>query len=482
MKITVELPESSASPRAPHPWTRRQFVRGAGFGALGMSLPEVLRLRAEAHSKRGKAKSCILIFLFGGPSQIDTFDMKPDAPAEFRGEFKPIDTSVPGLRICEHMPRIARVARHLAVVRSVTMTGRVIGNGDHHADTYYMLTGRRPDRTFFVEGINRKPHGDDWPFVGSTVSSRVAHDPELPGVVQLPCRSGEVTGYINPGQFSGLLGPNHEPVLVRGTLEQPRALNVPQFALPADLDMGRIGGRRGLADRLDEWSRRVDKAGERFGNLDAHNRKAVALLTSAKARQAFDLGCEPARVRERYGNEINAQSVLMARRLVEAGVPFVAVHWLGRRVGAGLSWDTHSDNFGQLKKVLLPPFDSCLSALLEDLETRGLLESTLVAVTAEMGRTPKVGDPRTRVGAPGRDHWINLQSCLFAGGGIRGGQVYGSSDKIAAYPRDCPVGPEHLAATIYHAMGLTEEELVLRDRTNRPLFLTEEGARPLPLF
>jgi hypothetical protein len=450
---------------------------------LGLGLPEVLRLQAQARTGRrpGKAKSCIMIFLFGGPSQIDTWDLKPDAPVEFRGEFKPITTSAPGIHLCEHLPRTARVAHHLALVRSLTMSGRVIGNGDHHADTYYMLTGHRPDRSFFVEGINRKPHGDDWPFIGSTVAFRRPPAADVPGVVQLPARSGEVTGYINPGQFSGLLGPSFEPVMVRGTLEKPFDLAVPQLTVPAEVDTHRLNGRRDLVGRLDSWQRQFEHSGTPLAAYDTYQRKAFTLVTSDRTKRAFDLSSEPIRVRERYGPDINSQSMLLARRLVEVGVPFVCVHWIGRIVGAGLSWDTHTDNFGQLKTVLLPAFDAGYAALLEDLELRGLLDETLVVVSAEMGRTPKVADPRNKNNEPpGRDHWIHCQTALLAGGGIRGGQVYGASDRIAAYPSDRPVSPEHLAATVYQAMGIAEN-LVVQDRQGRALGLLEEG-QALPLF
>src|SRR5437763_10971585 len=247
------------------PWTRRQLVQGLGFGALGLGLPDLLRLQAAPVRR---AKSCIIIWLFGGPSHVDIWDMKPDAPDGYRGEFKPVATSVPGIRLCEHLPRTARHAHHLALVRSVTMSGRAIGDGDHHADTYYMLTGHAPDRSFFVEGINRKPHSDDWPFVGSVIGwQRSRGGSGLPGVVQLPARSGEITGYVNPGQFSGLLGPNYEPFMIRGVLDKPRELSVPQFALPADVDLRRLGDRKELLQRLDGWQ----KAG---GAYDVHHQKA----------------------------------------------------------------------------------------------------------------------------------------------------------------------------------------------------------------
>lgn len=460
--------------------SRREFVRGIGMGALGLSLPGVFAVPevAAAGALPGRAKRCIVIFLFGGPSQLDTWDMKPQAPLENRGEFSPIETSVPGLQICEHLPRTAQVMRHVALVRSVTMAGRAFGNGDHHADTYYMLTGHRPDRSFFAEGIGRKPLNDDWPFLGSTFASRVSRDRELPAVVQLPARSGEVTGVINPGQFCGKLGPEYEPVLVRGTLERPRTLSAPQFSLPPEIGLGRLERRGDLLHRLDQWQKHLE-TGSVLENYLAHEQKALALLTSPKSKQAFDITREPEAVRARYGEDINSQSMLLARRLIEAGIPLVTVHWVGRKVGAGLSWDTHSDNFNQLKQTLLPPFDSGYSALLTDLQERGLLDETLVLVYAEMGRTPKIGDPRPG-GTNGRDHWVNCLSVLFAGGGIRGGQVYGASDAIAAFPATRPVYPEEIAATVYAAAGI-RENLQHRDRDGRTINLAED-AEPLPLF
>lgn len=436
-----------------------------------------------------------MLFLFGGPAQSDTFDLKPEAPVEFRGEFSPIDTSVPGLRWTEHLPRLARLAHHIALVRSVTMSEESIG--DHHADTYYMLTGHRPDRSFFVEGINRKPHDDDIPCLNSAVARALGQPPDLPGVVQLPALSGEVTNYLNPGQFSGRLGPRHSPLLIRGAIDKPRDLAAPDFLLPGDLSAGRLDQRRQLLAALDQWqvvgqprptADRLPAAG--FGGEQApggvatwsvHERRAFELLTSPKIRRAFEVSQESEASRRRYGEDINGQSLLLARRLLEAGVPSIAVHWIGRRVGAGLSWDTHSDNFGQLKNVLLPALDAGLSAFLEDLHDRGLLEETVVFVAGEMGRTPKVGDPRTGgQGPPGRDHWIHLMPALFAGGGIRGGQVYGTSDRVAAYPADHPVRPGDLAATLFQALGIPPD-FSYTDREGRAFRLLEDG-HPLPLL
>lgn len=489
------------------PWSisggasRRSFLGGLGGAALGLGGAPTLwpqpglglgPLPALAAAGRGPAKRFLMLFLFGGPAQSDTFDLKPDAPLEYRGEFQPIDTSVPGIRWTEHLPRLARLAHHIALVRSVTMSEESIG--DHHADTYYVLTGHRPDRSFFVEGINRKPHETDVPCLNSAIARALSQPPNLPGVVQLPALSGEVTNYINPGQFSGRLGPRYAPLLVRGQIDRPRDLAAPDFLLPADLPTDRLDLRRKLLTAIE----RSPEVGPFRGPLpppaevlreqltglttwNIHERRAYELLTSPDVQRAFDLAREPEETRARYGEDINGQSLLLARRLLEAGVPSIAVHWIGRRVGAGLSWDTHSDNFGQLKNVLLPALDAGLSALLEDLHDRGLLEETVVFVAGEMGRTPKVGDPRTGgVGPPGRDHWIHLLPALFAGGGIRGGQVYGASDRVAAYPADHPVRPGDLAATVFQALGIPPDA-VYTDREGRKFSVLESG-QPLPLL
>ncbi len=471
--------------------SRRQFAQGLAWGGLGLGCGLGFgQPGGNASTGTVRAKRCLMLFLFGGPAQSDTFDLKPEAPVEYRGEFNPIETSVPGMLWTEHLPRLARLAQHIALVRSVTMSEESIG--DHHADTYYLLTGHRPDRSFFVEGINRKPREDDVPCLNSAVARALGHPPDLPGVVQLPALSGEVTNYINPGQFSGRLGPRHAPLLVRGAIEQPRDLAAPDFVLPSDLPGTRLDHRRNLLTALDQWQRAGESAldirsGRSTGEAaslatwSVHERRAFELLTSPGVKRAFDVTREPDETRLRYGEDINGQSLLLARRLLEAGVPSVAVHWIGRRVGAGLSWDTHSDNFGQLKNALLPALDAGLSALLQDLHDRGLLEETVVFVAGEMGRTPKVGDPRTGgKGPPGRDHWIHLMPALFAGGGIRGGQVYGASDRVAAYPAEHPVRPGDLAATLFESLGIPRD-FAYQDREGRTFRLLEEG-RPLPLF
>ncbi|MBM4073462.1 MAG: DUF1501 domain-containing protein [Planctomycetes bacterium] len=471
-------------------WTRRQFVRGLGFGGLGFGLSEALQVQATTGvGGFGRARRCLMIFLWGGPSHIDTFDMKPDAPVEYRGEFRPIATSVAGIQWCEHLPRTARHAHHLAVVRSLTQHGRG-GQSDHHTDAYYLLTGQQPTPQDRALGINRRPRPDDWPFIGSTVAYCRPVDAAMPAVVALPKIHDEATGYVVPGQSAARLGPAYEPLLVRGTPDArqvrgflPRDLRTPAFELPADIATDRLAGRHDLLGRLSAWQRGVESRGlPRVWN--EHQRRAFGLLTSSRVRRAFDLSHEAEPVRQRYGDNINGQSTLLARRLLEAGVPFVCVHWNSPEVSPiVVHWDTHGDTFLHLKNHLLPTFDLLFSALLDDLQQRGLLDSTLVLVLGEMGRTPKWDDPCVRGTSyqPGRDHWVNCMFALLAGGGIRGGQIHGSSDRIAAYPRESPVYPGDLAATIYHALGIRREQLVHTDRLGRPVHLLDEG-EALPLF
>ena len=476
------------------PIHRREFVHGLGFSMLGLGMSDLAALagpRADADGAAGfgRAKHCIFLFLYGGPSQIDTWDMKPEAPVEFRGEFQPIRTAVPGLDCCEHLPKLAARTQHLAVIRSLTMQGRVAA-GDHHIDAYYVLTGQRPDAATVAQGINRKPHHDDWPFMGATAAYCRPVPADLPACVQLPFYSNEFSGYVVPGQFAGKLGPAYEPLLVHGTPDpavkhgfKPREFSIPQFSLPDEINGRRLGGRRDLLTRLDAWHQRVEQ-NRVIDSFSAHEERAFTLLSSRRVKEAFDLDREPEELRARYGNTVNGQGALMARRLVEAGVPFVSVHWrTPERSPLVANWDTHADNFFHLREELLPEFDTLLSALLDDLDQRGLLESTLVLAMGEMGRTPRWNDPRVRGTSyqPGRDHWVNCMFALMAGGGVRGGQVYGASDRIAAYPAEKPVWPGDIAATVYHALGIRDEQLVYTPRDGRPIRLLDEG-ESLPLF
>ncbi|MCE9533713.1 MAG: DUF1501 domain-containing protein [Planctomycetes bacterium] len=460
--------------------SRRTFLAASGLSFCGLSLRDVVRCAPTAAPK-GKAKSTILIWLSGGASHIDTWDMKPDAPVEYRGPFQSIETSAPGIRLCEHLPLTAKQAHHLAIVRSLGHYGR--GTGDHHAGYYYNLTGHEPDPTFRQLLNNRRPYATDWPFIGSVVTAKRTPHPYLPSLITLPQKPGHPE-YTRPGQFSARLGVENDPVYVLGSIDKPTDFTTPVLTLSGEVTPARLADRRSLMNTLDEINRNLDHAAAT--TYSKQQTKAFSLLTAPKAKAAFDLKAEPQSLRERYGNTINGMSMLMARRIVEAGVPFVSVFWmespkLSDLCKSGGGWDTHGSNFSCLKEHLLPEFDRCYSALLGDLHDRGLLGETLVHVNSEMGRMPKIGDPRS--GGPkgaGRDHWTHCQSVLFAGGGIRGGQAYGSSDKVAAYPFDRTVAPEDVAHTIYRAMGIDNLEAI--DRENRPYNLLPDGAPINGLF
>ncbi len=462
---------------------RRTFLVAGGLGFCGLHLPGLLRADpGPSPPQRRPARAVILLWLSGGASHIDTWDMKPDAPAEYRGEFRPAATSAPGVRLCEHLPRVARQAQHLAVVNSLGHYGR--GTGDHHAGYYYNLTGHEPDPSFRALLNARTPRASDWPFIGSVVASKCPPHPYLPRLVTLPEKTGGPE-FTRPGQFAARLGLEYDPLYVLGRYERPLDFAVPALALEGDVDGRRLQSRRDLLCAVDAAGRSFDRAAG-AGVFSRQQERGFALLQSPRLKEALDLGREPERVRARYGETVNGMSVLLARRLVEAGVPFVTVFskedpGLDRLCKSGGSWDTHGNNFGCLRDHLLPEFDRYFSALLEDLHQRGLLGETLVLVSSEMGRKPRVGDVRSGgPGGAGRDHWTNCMSVLFAGGGVRGGQTYGASDRVAAYPADRAVAPEDVARTVYHALGITDLEAT--DREGRPFRLLDGGAPILGLF
>jgi hypothetical protein len=463
---------------------RRTFLVASGVGFAGLHLPSLLAAEAPA-PRAGRARSTILIWLSGGASHIDTWDMKPDAPAEYRGLFRPVATSAPGLRLCEHLPRLGRQAHHLAVVRSLGMHRRDL-TGDHHAGYYYNLTGHAPDRTFLTLGNNRTPQRSDWPFLGTVIGYKRPRHPYLPQVISLPEKPGAPT-YTRPGQFAARLGLDYDPVYVLGNNDRPNEFVIPALSLQGDVDARRLASRRQLLQAVDQAARGVDEAA-RTTDYSRQQQRAFSLLSAPQTKAAFDVSREPLAVREAYGQSVNSLSMLMARRLVEAGVPFVSVFWLGdeRRsnelnCASGGGWDTHGNNFGCLQRWLLPEFDRSFSALLDDLHQRGLLEQTLVLVTSEMGRKPRIGDPRSGgVRGAGRDHWTHCMSVLLAGGGIRGGQAYGTSDRVGGYPDDRPTAPEDIAKTVYYAMGIEDLEAV--DREGRPFHLLPEGTPLRDLF
>jgi hypothetical protein len=394
--------------------------------------------------------------MWGGPSQQETFDLKPNAPDGIRGEFKPIATSVPGIRICEHLPRLAELANRYAILRSVTHTGV-----NHGTSAYHMLTGH----IHFTPGTLRHPTPNDYPSVGCAVARFGRQPAEVPPYVALPSVLYDGDGGEVPGQGPGFLGQRYAPFLVNGDPTRPD-FSIETLTLPSDLDMARLRQRQSLQAAL-------DRAGERLTAarvVDSHYERAFRLLQSPTTRRAFNLAAEPDRLRERYGYHHFGQSCLLARRLVEAGVPLITVYWNSPSLTTDQSWDTHANSFNRLKDHLLPAFDRAMTALLEDLRGRGLLDETLVVWMGEFGRTPKINKNA------GRDHWGFCQSVLLAGAGVRGGQVYGSSDGAAAYAAELPVSPDDLAATVFHSLGVRQDH-ELHDAQGRPLSLC--GGKPV---
>lgn len=464
--------------------SRRQFIVASGLGLAGHSLiPQVSGATAEPpRANRGNAKSTILFFLCGGASHIDMWDLKPNAPVEYRGPFQPIETSAPGLRLCEHLPLLARQAHHLALINSV---GATVNTNDHHAGYYHNLTGHVPDPTFLIQGNNRKPYPDDWPYMGCVVASKRPQRPGMPNAVTLPWKPSQAP-YTRPGQFAAKLGVKYDPLYVYGSRENPTRFRAPDLALSTDVALNRFEFRTKLLAGLDDARRDL----EQFSSIQSWNaqqERAISLLASAATTTAFDVSQESPETIARYGKTINGMSLLAARRLVEAGVPFVTVFWseeneeINKKCLSGGGWDTHGNNFGCLKEDLLPEFDRGFSALIEDLADRRMLDETLLMVTSEMGRTPKIGDPRSsKLASPGRDHWTHCLTDVLAGGGIRGGQVFGSSDRRAEYPANRPVTPADVTKTVYHAMGI--DNLEAADSQGRPYNLLDEGHPIVDLF
>ena len=441
---------------------RRALLRAGSLALAHLGWPALLAARASSQTDSGsfgRAKSCILLFMWGGPAHQDTWDLKPEAPAEIRGEFKPIATRAPGIQICEHLPLLADRADRLAIVRSLTHS-----NVDHTASTHFLLTGQPP------------PAGNDlakdWPHIGSVLARLGRGRGPLPPFVSMrpkPHIENDVPRFVEQshGQFAGWLGQGYNPLTIDADPSHSE-YHVGDFALPAEVSLARLEDRRSLLGDVNEQLRRLEQA---VPAMDDFYRRAFELLSSAAGGRAFDLDAEPPAVRDRYGRHPHGQSVLQARRLVEAGVPLVTVYWPSEGIkNISVYWDTHSRNFIDLKQRLMPPADQAFSALLDDLENRGLLDETLVVWTGEFGRTPRVGQRNSDAGAgaDGRDHWPGCFSAVLAGGGIRGGQVYGSSDRYAAYPASNAVAPVDLVATMYHCLGVAPE-LALEDQQGRPL-------------
>jgi hypothetical protein len=446
--------------------TRREVLRAGGLGLFGLSLPELLRGRTANASPRkdlpgqggGRAKSCIVFFLLGGPPQHETWDPKPDAPAQIRGDFKPIATSVPGLRVGELMPRSAQLAHHVCVLRAMSTNDNA-----HSSSGYWMLTGT-PHQPLNTENA-KLGAPNDWPCLGAVVQRLNRGKVGLPAAVTLPMRIFNTGGIPWPGQTAGFLGRNADPWLFHC---DPAAADfrVPEFSLSGEVPPVRLESRRSLLQQVNQRLDAVERTGT-LSQYDAQTQQAFDLLRSARSRKAFDLASEPPAVRDRYGRNHFGQSVLLARRLVEAGVQLVQVNWYraADEPSENPCWDTHTDNSKRLKHALMPPMDQAYAALLEDLAQRGLLEETLVIWTGEFGRTPKI-NPRG-----GRDHWGHVFSVALAGGGVRGGQVLGASDSIGGHPKDGRVQPQDLTATIFHCLGYRPDSEI-HDSLGRPLPLS----------
>ncbi len=321
--------------------------------------------------------------------------MKPDAPLEYRGPFQSIATSAPGIRLCEHLPMLAQQAHHLAIVPSV---GSSVSTNDHHAGYYYNLTGHVPDPTFLSLGNDRRPYPDDWPFMGTVVGQRVAQHPDFPNAITLPHMPSKAP-YTRPGQFAARLGIQYDPLYVQGSNELPLEFHSPSLVLSGDVSADQLKSRTELLSKLNSARRSFEATASPSG-WKKQQERTMNLLLSSKASTAFDLSSESTHTKDRYGSTVNAMSLLLARRLAEIGVPFITVFWkeneaIADRCKSEGAWDTHGNNFGCLKEHLLPEFDRAFSALLEDLHQRGMLDETLVLVTSEMGRKPKIGDPRS---------------------------------------------------------------------------------------
>lgn len=447
----------SGSPVISRP-SRRDLLRAGGLGLFGLTLIEQLRAEAAGSSRPGSASACILLYMHGGPSHLDTLDPKPGAPSGIRGEFASIPTVIPGVRVAEHLQRTARVLRHGALVRSVHHAF-----SNHNPATQAVLSGRPPGS----DNPAIAPGPDDFPAVGSVVARIKPAARALPSFVHLPELAND--GPVAPGQFAGFLGQAHQPFVLRGDPTDPDFI-LPELTLPPDLTERRLEDRRALLRHVDAQAAALE-AHAGGTALGPYYERAIDLLTSPAAKDAFDLSGEDPGLRDRYGRNRYGQSVLLARRLIEAGVRFVTVN-----MGASSldGWDTHKNNFAELRDRLCPQADRFIAALLADLDERGLLGTTLVVWIGEFGRTPRVGQGIGNNGtdATGRDHWPHCYSVLLAGGGIRGGQVYGASDRIGAYPQDRPVTPGDLAATVFRALGL-DPRLLIRDRLGRPLALAE---------
>ncbi|MFN0198976.1 MAG: DUF1501 domain-containing protein [Planctomycetaceae bacterium] len=469
--------------------SRRTAIQAGAIGLMGLGMNHVAPMRQVSAAPVGttpKARACIYIFLSGGLAQSDSFDLKPEAPADVRGEFLPIATQSPGLEICEHLPLLAQRSRHWSLCRSLTHStdGHTLGH-------YYMLTGRSGETPGFSG--DRKTSPNDFPSIASMAGYAAQHlltnasnapvsSNNLPPSVVLPETLVHWSGGVIPGQFGGQMGYRYDPWFVEASpynnvwkgafpeynfpnlglpfREEDREFRAPNLQLPHELTQVRFNKRLEVLRHIEEQQKFLDQAAatKSFGRL---REGAISILNDNRVQQAFDVTNAPDDEQERYGRNSYGWSLLMTRRLIEAGVTLVQVN-----LGNNETWDTHGDAFPRLKDKLFPPTDRAIAALLDDLVDRGLLESTLIVMAGEFGRTPKISNsPPYKL--PGRDHWGAVQTAFFAGGGINGGSVVGTSDKNAAYPAANPQKPDDMAATIYDSLGIPHEA-VWYDEVDRP--------------
>jgi hypothetical protein len=473
-----------ARPRAnqlQHPiFTRRDILQAGAIGLLGLSAADVQALRAAsaAQGERLAApRSVIYIFLSGGLSQHDSFDPKPDAPENIRGDFSRIATQTPGVHICEHLPRLAARSRRWALVRSLSHP-----SNDHSLGHHIMLTGRSEAPPGFNPS---KPEPTEFPSLASIAGYLLKGRNNLPSAAVVPFAYIHHTGRLVNGQFAGQMGSRYDPWLIQAAHNCPGygacpncfdhqrrpgghvgdpVFQTPNLRLPEGLTQGRLSDRRGLLALIERQQRFLDRAAS-VVTMDRYRQSATSLLASGKVRAAFDLDNEQPSVLDAYGRNLFGWSCLLARRLVEIGVSMVQVN-----LGRNETWDTHGNAFPHLKNDLLPPMDQCVSALIDDLESRGLLDSTMIVMAGEFGRTPKVSTLKQFYELPGRDHWGAVQTVFFAGGGVQGGTIVGESDRIGAYPKSAKQTPENMAATIHQALGIPRQACWV-DPTNRPFFV-----------
>ncbi len=444
-----------------HRFSRRQMLRAGGLGMLGLSLPRLLQASSQPTAQIApRAKQVIFLFQFGGPSHLETFDMKPGAPSEYRGPHQAMVSRNPDVLVNARLPRTAAIMDKVTVIRSVHHK-----MSNHNSAAYYALTGKAPP----TDDQRLRDSSDLFPAYGSVVDKFLLNkDPQLPTFVSYPCTIAD--GSVTPGQHASFLGKKYDPLYVP---RDPNDANfaLPEFSLPQGLSMDRLQHRRGLQQFLDQQSRLMDYAGEAQG-LDEYYTKALAMLNSSRVRNAFDLSQESRTTREAYGRTTYGQGCLLARRLAESGVKFSTCYFsesIGGRSMTEGGWDTHGFDGTRMYPIIenyhLPITEHTLPTLLHDLEQRGMLDETLVVWMGEFGRTPKIN------GNASRDHWPNCYTVLLAGGGVKRGFVYGKSDKTGSQPAENPVTPDDIAATIHYLLGIDPQSIVY-DTQNRPLMIS----------